>query len=443
MSPAVPALLGGAPAVDAKRHVRWPVLGEDDRNAVLRVIDRGVLSGPWAPEVRGLEREYAAYVGAKHAVATNSGTAALHLAIAAAGIGPGDEVITSAYSFVATALAVLQANAVPVFVDVERRSYGLDPALVEKAITERTKAILPVHIHGTPCDVEAIADVAKRRGLTLLEDAAQAHGAAIGARKVGTFGRAGCFSLQSSKNLACGEGGILVTDDEDFALRARSVRAFGEDVKPTDEAGYRIERALDGDRAYDSAAMGWMYRPTELACAVARSQLRRLDAWNEAARANAAVLCRRLGALPGVEPVGVPDGRTGSIHKFRVRFDATKVGVDAEPKVVRDALVRALRAEGAEVVLWQTVPVPAQTLFRRKIGYGKGCPWDHAAPVDYDLAQYPETTALLASSIVLFSQTCPIACQPAALADAYADAFEKVWARLPDVVAAGAHRAAP
>src|SRR5450432_2464616 len=165
MSSAVVALLGGAPAIEASRHVRWPVLGEDDRKAVLGVLDRGVLSGPFAPETRGFEHEFASYIGVKHAVATNSGTAALHLAVAAAGVGPGDEVITSAYSFVATGLAALHAHAVPVFVDVETKTWGLDPELVERAITPRTKAILPVHIHGTPCSIEAIMDIGRRHNL--------------------------------------------------------------------------------------------------------------------------------------------------------------------------------------------------------------------------------------------------------------------------------------
>jgi len=300
--------------------------------------------------------------------------------------------------------------------------------------------------------MEAIGEIAKRHRLLVIEDAAQAHGAAIacpsgsplgrhgasGDRKVGTMGVAGCFSTQSSKNLASGEGGVLVTDDDAFLDRARRVRAFGEDVKPGDEASYDIERALDGDRAYDSATMGWMYRPTELSCALARSQLRRLDSWNEAARRNAAHLSARLAELPGVEPVTVPAGRTGSIHKYRVRFDATKVGVDAEPLVVRAALVQALRAEGVEAVLWQTVPVPGQTLFRQRVGYGHGVPWDRAPGVDYDLSRFPETLRLLEGSIVLFSQTYPIACQPLELCEAYAEAFARVWKSLPDVVRGGA-----
>jgi perosamine synthetase len=438
------ALRGGKAVVDRRLHVRWPVLGASDREAVLRVLDRGVLSGPFAPEVRALEREFAEYCGARYALATNSGTAAIHVALAAAGVGPGDEVITPAFSFVATGMAVLQQNAIPVFVDIERETLGMDPAKIEAAITPRTKALLPVHMHGMPCDLEPMIELARRRGLVLIEDAAQAHGAALGGRRVGTFGQLGCFSFQSGKNLACGEGGMLVTNDEALFLRANRTRMFGEDVLPQDEASYDVGRPLDGNRAYDSQTIGWMYRTTELSASVARSQLAQLESHNERARANAQLLSERLTSLPGIKPPAVPKGRLPAWHKYRVSFDATAVGVAAPPKQVRDALCRALVAEGVEAVLWQTKPVPGQALFQQKVGFGLGagkappaCPWDHGAPVDYDLRQYPETQRLLDSSLVLFSQSFPIAPQPRELVEAYAEAFAKVWNRLAEVVEAG------
>ena len=405
---------------------------------MLGVLDRGVLSGPFAPEVRGLEREWAAYVGAKHALATNSGTAALHVALIAAGLGPGDHVIVPAFTFVATALAVLHAGAVPVFADIEPRTLGLDPAAVERAITPATRAVMPVHMHGTPCEIDALVELCARRGLVLIEDAAQAHGATHAGRKVGTFGALGCFSVQSSKSLPAGEGGLVVTGDDALLARANRARMFGEDVRLEDEASYRIERALDGSRAYDSLGMGWMYRTNELTAAIARAQLRKLDGFNAAAQRNAAALSRRLAQLPGVTPPAVRDGDTSCFHKYRVRLDARARGIDAPAARVRDAVRGALVAEGVEAVLWQTRPVPGQGLFRDRAGLGgKPCPWDLAAPVDYDLAQYPETSALLDSSLVLFSHTCPIAAQPLALVEAYAGAFERVWEHLPELVAAG------
>jgi dTDP-4-amino-4,6-dideoxygalactose transaminase len=411
------------------------VLGQPEKDAVLRVLDRGVLSGPFAPEIRSLEREFAQYIGVKHCLATNSGTSALHVALAAAGVGPGDEVITPAFSFVATALSVLHQNAVPVFVDIEPKTLGVDPALVERAITPRTKAILPVHIHGTPCDLDALSAIAKKHNLILIEDAAQAHGSTYRGKRVGGIGAMGCFSLQSSKSLACGEGGLFVTDDDGFLDRANRTRMFGENVRFEDEKDYRIDRPLDGNRAYDSLGMGWMYRMTELSAAVARSQLRRLDGLNAQAQRNAEILSERLSKLPGVTPPVLPAQSTSCFHKYRVRLDATQAGVDAPPKVVRDAVVAALKAEGVDAVLWQTMPVPAQRLFREKVGYGKSVPWDLGAPVSYELSQYPETMKLLDSSLVLFSHSYPIAPQPESLVRAYADAFEAVWGNLSEVVA--------
>ncbi len=428
------ALAGGPSAITIRDHVRWPVLSQADRDAVMAVLDRGVLSGPFAPEVRGLEKEFARFIGTKYCLATNSGTAALHIALAAAGVSPGDEVITSAYSFVATAMAVLHQGGIPVFVDIEPRTGGINPALIEAAITPRTKAILPVHIHGTPCDIEPIRQLAAKHGLALIEDAAQAHGSEYHGQRVGTFGAMAAFSVQSSKSLACGEGGLFVTDDPDLLAKANRTRMFGEDMQLADEKSYTIERALDGSRAYDSVVPGWMYRTIEMSAALARSQLSRLEESIAMARCNADVITRRLRQLPGITPMTPPTDRTSCYHKYRVRFDARAVGVDASPRVVRDAMLGALRAEGVEAVLWQTQPVPGQTLFREQHGFGGGYPWSLGRPVSYGLEQYPETVALLDSSLLLFSQSYPIAPQTIALCEAYGEVFAKVWSRLDEVV---------
>jgi dTDP-4-amino-4,6-dideoxygalactose transaminase len=412
-------------------HVRWPVLGPDEARALQGVLDRGVLSGQFAPEVRGLEREFAAWVGSRYCIATNSGTAALHLALVGAGVGPGDEVIVPAFTFVATALAVLHQGGVPVFVDVEARTLGLDPARLEAAITPRTRAVMPVHLHGVPCELGPLADIAARRGLVLIEDAAQAPGASYRGRMVGTLGAAGCFSLQSSKSLPCGEGGLVVTDDEDLFRRAHSARMFGEDSRPEDEGSYDLAHPLDGNRAYDSAALGWNYRTNELSAAVARTQLRRLPQWNANALANAELLTQRLRALPGVTPPAVPDDRVPAFHKYRVQLDASRLGIEAPPARVRDAMLAALRAEGCEVVLWQTRPVPGQTLFQRLEAARH--PAGHRA--GDDLAQYPETLRILDRSLCLFSQSYPICAQPRPLVERYAEAFTRVWSRLGEVLA--------
>jgi len=399
------------------------VLGEDERRAVLGVLERGVLSGQLAPEVRGLEREFATFVGSRYCLATNSGTSALHLALIGAGIQTGDEVIVPAFTFVATAMAVLHQGAVPVFVDVEARTFGMDPEKVEAAVGPRTRAIVPVHLHGVPCELEPIREIAARRGLLLIEDSAQAIGARYRGRMAGTLGLAGCYSLQSSKSMASGEGGILVTDDEALFRKAQAARMFGEDTRPEDEASYDLAHALDGNRAYDSAAIGWNYRTTELSAAIARTQLRRLEHWNAQALSSAGLLTQALRKLPGVTPPEVPQDRVPAFHKYRVQLDATKLGIDAPPAMVRDAMLRALRAEGCEVVLWQTKAVPGQTLFQRMGGPA------------HDLARYPVTRDILDRSLVLFSQTYPLPPQPRPVVEAYAEAFARVWTRLPEVLA--------
>ena len=428
------AILGGTPTLANEKHIRWPVIGPEDKAAVMAVLERGVLSGPLAPEVRALESDFAKYVGVNHCLATNSGTAALHIALAAAGVGPGDEVVTTAYSFVATGLSVLHHQAVPVFVDIETRTNGMDPKLLEAAITPRTRAIMPVHIHGMPCEMGPILDIAAKHGIPVIEDACQAHGAKYRGKPVGSLGAMAAFSTQSSKNLSCGEGGLFVTNDVALLDRANRVRMFGEDVRTLEAGGFRMNRPLDMDRAYDSATVGWMYRTNEMSAALARTQLARLEQWNDRGRKSAHRLSDALRKLPGITPPFVPADCVESVHKYRVRMDASALGIKASPLHVRKAMLAALRAEGLETVLWQTKPVPGQRLFQEKIGYGGGVPWSHANTVNYDLAQYPETQKLLDESLVLFSQSCPIFPQSEDVIDAYAAAFERVWLRLDEVL---------
>src|SRR5438093_11219844 len=206
---------------------RWPILTDADRAAVARVLNRGVLSGVGAPEARGLEAEFAAVVGRRFCLATNSGTSALHIALAAAGVGPGDEVIVPALSFIATAQAVLHQGAIPVFADVEPDTYNIDIADAARRVTARTRAIVPVHLHGLPADMDAVLALARRAGLVVIEDAAQAHGATYRGRPVGTLGDMAAFSLNSTKNFPAGEGGLFVTASEELHARAARVRLDG------------------------------------------------------------------------------------------------------------------------------------------------------------------------------------------------------------------------
>ena len=284
---------------------RWPILTEADRAAVARVLDRGVLSGAGAPEMKALEAEFAAMVGARFCLATNSGTSALHIALAAAGVGQGDEVIVPALSFIATAQAVLHQGATPVFADVDPATYNIDPNDAAQRVTARTRAIVPVHLHGLPADMDALGALAERHGLAIIEDAAQAHGALYKGRAVGTLGAMAAFSLNSTKNLPAGEGGLFVTNSEEHYARAARVRFDG--LEPPSK--WDATHPLDDEAEALATLRGFMYLPGELTSALARAQLQRLGETTARSQRNAARLSERLGRLPGVEPPAVPDAR--------------------------------------------------------------------------------------------------------------------------------------
>lgn len=436
------ALFGGKPAIASHSHTLWPVITNDERAAVARVLDRGILSGPFAPESLALEEEFARFVGAKHCVLTHCGTSALVVALAGAGVRAGDEVIVPAYSFVATPLSVAQIGAVPVFVDVDEVTGCIDPAAVEAAVTERTRGIMPVHMHGCAADMDSLLTIAKRRGLVVVEDAAQAHGARCSDRPVGALGASAGFSLQSSKNLGAGEGGLMVTNDADVAEIANSVRNFGQNLARSEASEFDPSHPLDGIRALDSLRMGSMFRGNEMMAAFTRAQLARLPERTERCRRNADRLAVALSDLPGVTPPSAPEGRTSVHHKFRVRLDPERADLPISPLALRDAMLRALRAEGLEVVLWQSAPLPAQGVFQQRDergGYPRQLPGGTDLAKNYDPARYPRTRALLDGSVVLFSQSFPLIAQTGELVDRYADAFRKVWrqrGRLVDAVAA-------
>ena len=425
------ALLGGSPSVDRGAHRRWPEVTEEERRAVARVLDRAVLSGSTAPESVAFEDEFARFVGAKHAVLTHCGTSALHLAVATLGIEAGDHVVVPAYSFVATALAVLHAGAIPLFADIDPATGQMDPASAEAAITSRTRAVMPVHVHGCPADLDALGALAAKKGLALVEDAAQAHGATYNGRPVGAIGRTGAFSLQSSKNLSAGEGGIFVTNDPELAETANRLRNFGQDVHLVDRASFDLDRPLDGGRSLESLCIGWMYRGNEMMAAFARAQLSRLADATARAQANAERLRRALSALPGVSMMGSPKGAVSVHHKVRVQLDPKAAGLALSPLVLRNVMRKALVAEGLEVVLWQTASLPWQCTFRGREGFGGGWPWSTDRETDfarsYDPARFPNTQRLLDGSVVLFSQSCPLIAQTGEMVDRYAEAFARVW----------------
>jgi len=232
----------------------WPDIRPEDSAAVMAVLERGILGGVGAPESTALENEWAAFVGRSTGLLFNSGTAAIHAALYGIGLQPGDEVITTSFTFAGTWQPILHQLGIPVFVDIDPRTYTLDADQIEAKVGPRTRAIIAVHIQGMPCDMDEILDIADRHGLHVIEDACQAHGATYRGRQVGSFGTVGCYSLNSSKILTGGEGGLFVADDPEVIQRARRLRTFGEDIP---ELGRLTGWSF---RPYTAYSIGWNYR---------------------------------------------------------------------------------------------------------------------------------------------------------------------------------------
>ena len=300
-----------------------------EAEALAAVVEsRWVTQGP---KVREFEAEFAERIGARDAVATTNGTTALHLALHAAGIGPGDEVIVPSLSFVATANAVWHCGAEPVFADVESRTWNLDPAAAEAAITPRTRAIMPVHQLGLPADMDAFAAIAARHNLAIVEDAACAVGSRYHGRPIGSLGFPACFSLHARKVVTTGEGGMIAVDDEELGARLRRLRHHGMDISD-------LDRHRAGDIVFEGyPERGWNARMTDFQAAVGLCQLDALEEILALRRGIAERYSAGLTGVPGIEPPAEPDGLVHSWQSYAVRLD---------PRIDRLELMRALRREG-------------------------------------------------------------------------------------------------
>ena len=419
------AISGGTPILKREDYKNWPVLTGDDRKFINEVLDSGIVAGGSAPQVTALEREWAEFTGSKYCLTTGSGTAALHMALSGLDIGPGDEVIVPAYTFLASASCVLHQLAIPVFVDIELNTYTIDPSKIEAAITERTKAIIPVHIQGCPADMDAVFAIAKKYNLFVIEDACQAHGAQYKGRMCGTMGNAGAFSLNNLKNLCGGEGGLFVTDDEDLLKKGDLIRYFG------DEADEKTLR-----QKYNASILGYMYRNQELPAALARGQLKHLDELNNVRIENANYLTAELSKIPGVIPPYCPDGYKHVYWFYAVRFDAKAAGIDADPRKFRIAVEKALYKEGIMVGQWQVMPVPAQDVFQSMIGYGKRYPWAineaNGVKYDYNPDNFPAAQELCATYTNIHGFTPPNGTD---LMEKIVEGFNKVFGSLDEVMA--------
>jgi dTDP-4-amino-4,6-dideoxygalactose transaminase len=349
------ALFGGPQAL-TRELPAWPLFDEADREALLDVMESRVWGG-YHEQVGELERRFAAYHGASYGIAMANGTVSLEIALAAVGVRPGDEVIVPPITFVASASAIARVGATPVFVDIDPHTINLDPAAVEAAINERTRALVVVHFAGCPADLDRLTELCERRGLRMIEDCAHAHGAGWRDRRVGSFGDFGSFSFQASKNMTAGEGGILITNDAELAERARSISNQGRRT---------------GGAWYEHVTLGTNARLTGFQAALLLNQLDRLPEQVATRMRSAARLRDGLKEIGGLTPT--PETLDESVtahgyHLFSMRFDERGFQGAA-----RERVVEALRAEGVPAALGYPHPIYRNELFRQHTHIVHPCP---------------------------------------------------------------------
>jgi dTDP-4-amino-4,6-dideoxygalactose transaminase len=339
-----------------------PQLGDEEKMAVMAVLDSGMLAQ--GQRVAEFEARFAEMCGVKHAVAVASGTAALWVSLLAHEIGPGDEVITTPFSFIASSNCALYVGAQPVFVDIEPDTYLIDANAIEARITERTRAILPVHLYGQACDMAAIMEIAGRHNLIVIEDACQAHGATFEGRPVGSFGT-GCFSFYPTKNMTTGEGGIVITNDDALAERLRLLRNHGQSQR------------------YRHDILGYHFRTTEIQAAIGLVQLKQLSAWNEWRIANAHYLSERL---QGVHTPVVRSKRRHVFHQYTIRVSGDR----------RQALQDHLTKQGIGTAIHYPVPIHHQPVYQ-SLGYSDVLP--QAEAISREVLSLPIYPALSTSDL--------------------------------------------
>ncbi len=315
-------------------------IDEESTKAILDVVRSGQIAQ--GPKVEEFEKAFAAYIGAKYAVTVNSGTAALHLALMAAGIGPGDEVITTSFSFIATANCCLFVGAKPVFADIDDKTFNISPALIEKQITAKTKAVIIVDLYGQACEMDEIIAICQKHKLVLIEDACQAHGAEYKGRKVGSYG-IGCFSFYPTKNMTTGEGGMITTNDEEIMRKAKLARQHGQSQR------------------YVHDVLGYNFRMTDIAAALGICQLKKLDSANARRIKNAAFLTEVIKQIKGLVPPFIGPDRNHVFHQYTIK-------VLPEYKYSREEFQKKLVEKGVNTIIYYPTPIHQQH-FYKDLGY--------------------------------------------------------------------------
>jgi dTDP-4-amino-4,6-dideoxygalactose transaminase len=398
------ALHGGEP-VRTRPFASWPVFGEKEERKLVEVLRSGKWGKMDGPEVAVFERRFAEYSGAKHGIAVNNGTVSLQIALLAAGIQAGDEVIVPPYTFLSTASAVIMCNAMPVFADVDLETFNINVQAIEAAITPHTRAIIPVHFGGLPCDMDAIMDIARRHRLVVIEDAAHAHGAEYKGRRCGSVGHMGSFSFQSTKNLTCGEGGIITTNDDRLAEACRSIHNCGR---------------IAGGPWYEHHVISSNFRMNEFQGGLLNCQVDRLDEQVRAREANGTYLAERVRRIPGIVPqVRTAECTRHGYHLFLIRVEPAGLGMS------RETFIQAVAAEGIPISTGYPWPLYRQPLFQNAvfepyIGYrtaGRG--------MDYSKVSCPQAETLCARQGIFMVQQLLLGTQSDM--DDIVAAFEKVY----------------
>jgi perosamine synthetase len=410
------ALLGGKPIRD-KNFPSHPIIGEEEKQSVMEVLNRGELStfiaapGKYflgGKKIKEFEQIFADYHDCKYAVSFNSATAALHAAVVAVGVGPGEEVIVPPYTFTSTATCALMNNSIPVFADVQDDIFCLDPRAVIDNISQYTKAIIPVHLFGHPADMEPLMKIAQSRNLKVIEDCAQAPGARYKGKPVGTIGDCGIFSFTENKNITTGEGGMLITNDQAIAEAARMVRNHGEAIWEGQTA-----------RTYTSTMLGWNYRMTEMEAALGIVQFKRMDYLNSIRIELSNYLSSKLKLFPGLSIPMIYPNCLHVFYAYAIKYDKSRIGVS------RDNFVKALNAEGIPFGAGYVKPLYLSPIYHDakplafKIYQGKA---------KYNKGLCPITEKLHEEEIIVTVLTRP----PAEISDMedIVNAFEKIYDNL-------------
>ncbi|NQT71747.1 MAG: DegT/DnrJ/EryC1/StrS family aminotransferase [Chloroflexi bacterium] len=317
-----------------------PAIGKNEIECVIEVLESGMLAQ--GAKVHQFEEAFASYIGTKYAVATSNGTTALHTALLAAGIKDGDEVITTPFSFIATGNAILFCGAKPVFVDIEEKTFNLDPNLIEPAITPKTKAVMVVHLYGQPCDMDKIGAICRKHDLILIEDACQAHGSEYNGNKVGSFGT-GCFSFYPTKNMTTGEGGMITTNDSKIAKSLGMIRNHGQNGR------------------YHHEILGYNFRMTDISAALGLCQLEQLDEFNRKRIENATFLTEAIRDIDGLIPPHVTQNAKHVFHQFTIR-------VTDEFGISREEFQQRLNEKGIDSAIHYRTPIHQQPAYQN-LGY--------------------------------------------------------------------------